>query len=277
MQFLSIAFAAAMATCTLAQSTVTRCGTTDPPETMKFALDQAAFRGGGVFRNGTRNVETYAHVVTTQAKEGTYTQQQIQSQIEVMNRAYGPSGFQFNLVDVDFTANNEWATAGQATQVELEMKTALHQGSYESLNLYFLSDLGGGLLGFCYFPLENPTDNDRTLDGCVNIAGSLPDANELPDYALGLTTVHETGHWLGLFHVFQGNSCSGQGDYISDTPAQLSPTEGCPAQADTCPGSPGQDSIHNYMDYSYDECLDSFTRQQGQRMFTVFDQYRAGK
>ena len=86
-----------------------------------------------------------------------------------------------------------------------------------------------------------------------------------------------SSQWLGLFHVFQGSSCTGPGDYISDTPAQLSPTQGCPASADTCPDQPGQDNIHNYMDYSYDECLDSFTRQQGQRMFTLFDQLRAGK
>ena len=111
-----------------------------------------------------------------------------------MNTAYGPSGFQFNLLDVYFTANDDWAASGQGTQSELEMKFTLHKGTYEYLNLYFLSDLGGGLLGFCYFPLANPTENDLTLDGCVNLAGTLPGANEQPDYALGLTTVHETGH-----------------------------------------------------------------------------------
>jgi hypothetical protein len=114
--------------------------------------------------------------------------------MDVMNQAYGPSGFQFNLLGTDFTANDEWAAAGQGSQTELEMKTSLHKGTYEHLNLYFLSDLGGGLLGFCYFPLGNPTENDLNLDGCVNLAGTLPGANEQPDYALGLTTVHETGH-----------------------------------------------------------------------------------
>ena len=111
-----------------------------------------------------------------------------------MNQAYGPSGFQFNLLGTDFTANDDWAAAGQGSQAELEMKTSLHKGTYENLNLYFLSDLGGGLLGFCYFPLDNPTENDLNLDGCVNLAGTLPGANEQPDYALGVTTVHETGH-----------------------------------------------------------------------------------
>jgi hypothetical protein len=91
-----------------------------------------------------------------------------------MNSAYGPSGFQFNLIDTDFTVNDEWAAAGQMTQAELEMKTELHQGTYDTLNLYFLSDLGGGLLGFCYFPEEAPTAQDKILDGCVNLAASMP-------------------------------------------------------------------------------------------------------
>ena len=94
-----------------------------------------------------------------------------------MNSAYGPSGFAFNLIDTSFTVNDEWAASGQASQAELDMKTELHQGTYETLNLYFLSDLGGGLLGFCYFPEENPTEQEKVLDGCVNLAGSLPQAN----------------------------------------------------------------------------------------------------
>ncbi len=62
----------------------------------------------------------------------------------------------------DITANDEWAAAGQGSQAELAMKQSLHKGTYENLNLYFLSDLGGGLLGFCYFPTNKPTENELT-------------------------------------------------------------------------------------------------------------------
>lgn len=196
--------------------------------------------------------------------------------MEVMNAAYGPSGIGFNTLDTDFTVNDEWAAVTMGSQAELDMKSSLKQGTYADLNLYLLSDLGDDLLGFCYFPKSNVTENDLTLDGCSILADSMPDGDET-DYNLGYTSVHESGHWFGLFHVFQGESCTGRGDYINDTPKQSIATEGCPQTQDSCPDSPGQDNIHNYMDYSYDACLESFTQQQGQRMFSSYDQFRAGK
>lgn len=193
-----------------------------------------------------------------------------------MNTAYEVTGYSFNLVDTDFTTNDEWAAAEYGSNTEAEMKKALKQGSYADLNLYFLSDLGGGLLGFCYFPQEEPTSEDIALDGCVNLADSLP-GGAATNYDLGITAVHETGHWFGLFHVFQGESCTGDGDFIADTPAQKIATSGCPAQQDSCPNQQGLDSIHNFMDYSYDECLYEFTDDQVTRLKSVYSQYRAGK
>ena len=94
---------------------------------------------------------------------------------------------------------------------------------------------------------------------------------------MGITAVHEVGHWFGLYHVFEGNSCSGNGDFLSDTPMQKTATFGCPTtKQDSCPGKEGVDSIHNYLDYSYDQCLYEFTDGQAQRARALFDEYRAG-
>ncbi len=209
MKFSSFVLATAAAAYTSAQE-ITRCGTSAPPAILdaSFDLTEAKF---ALNRNDSRTVETYAHVVTTQQKEGVYMQTNVNGQvlyhhftsvalslttfqIAAMNSAYGPSGFSFSLVSTTFTVNDAWAAAGQGSSAELAMKRKLHKGSYDTLNLYFLSDLGGGLLGFCYFPEEAPTANEKILDGCVNLAGSMPSVGELPNYDLGLTTVHETGH-----------------------------------------------------------------------------------
>ena len=85
--------------------------------------------------------------------------------------------------------------------------------------------------------------------------------------------MHETGHWLGLYHTFQGG-CTTTNDQVDDTPAQSSRTSGCPAQRDSCPAN-GTDPIHNYMDYSWDSCYSEFTPGQAARVNKMWTAYRA--
>ncbi|KAF1926871.1 uncharacterized protein M421DRAFT_422475 [Didymella exigua CBS 183.55] len=97
----------------------------------------------------------------------------------------------------------------------------------------------------------------------------------------GKTAVHETGHWLGLLHTFEGYSCDGPGDYIDDTPVESTATDGCPTdpKKQSCPSQqkPGEsDPIHNYMDYSIDDCYEGFTDLQIQRMKSMWSMFRDG-
>ncbi|KAJ3299586.1 hypothetical protein HK104_008299 [Borealophlyctis nickersoniae] len=204
----------------------------------------------------TTTIPTYFHVISKGSGKanGDVPAADINAQIDVLNNDYASFGFQFNLVSIDRTNNPTWFnTAGPDTSAQDDMKRALRKGGRNALNLYsvgFTSGSGSGLLGYATFPssyASNPTD-----DGVVFLYSSLPNGSA-PNYNLGKTATHEVGHWMGLYHTFQGG-CSGSGDYVSDTPAEASPAQGCPRGRDTC-SSAGVDPIENYMDYSYDACM----------------------
>ncbi|KAL8950594.1 MAG: hypothetical protein Q9222_003374 [Ikaeria aurantiellina] len=248
----SLALCALWATSALAavpavKDAYVRCGTDSPSPELLAAAQSMAIRPTAAAAR-TLNVNVYFHVVTTSAKQGSVTQAQLNNQLSVLNRSYGPSGITFTLVSSDFTVNNNWATGNYDSQ----MKPALRKGTYKDLNVYFLSDLGGGLLGICNFPTNaSPGSSTYNQDGCDVLAQSVP-GGTATNYNLGGTATHEIGHWFGLFHVFQGSACTGAGDRVSDTPIQKTSTSGCPSSKDSCPNQSGLDSIHNYMDYSYD-------------------------
>ncbi|KAF5326624.1 hypothetical protein D9611_000274 [Ephemerocybe angulata] len=220
-------------------------------------------------------VKVYWHVVSKDStlSGGNIPDSQIAASISVMNTAYASTGLSWVLAGTDRTVNSDWFNrAGPSTTQQTAMKTSLRKGAAEDLNVYtvgFNSGSAAGLLGYATFPWDyqsKPSD-----DGVVILYSSVPGGTAVP-YDLGQTLTHEAGHWVGLYHTFQGG-CSGSGDGVDDTPAEASPAYGCPANRDTC-SSPGADPIHNFMDYSDDSCMNQFTPGQAARLQAALATYR---
>ena len=183
------------------------------------------------------------------------------------------TGFSFELAGVTRTDNAAWFFAGPGGVNEKSMKAALRRGGAGALNFY--TSTAGPYLGWAYLPDVVTKPGQVHLDGVVIDWESLRRVSTTYEgrYDQGETATHEVGHWLNLEHTFFGG-CNNKGDFVDDTPAQKTPTNGCPEGKDTCK-APGVDPIHNYMDYSYDSCYTQFTEGQSQRMRDAWLFYRA--
>lgn len=156
--------------------------------------------------------------------------------------------------------------------------------------------IGGQILGYAYPPdgLSNWPDDasapSKNLEGVVidyRVFG-LNNPNKLTvngttHQSLARTTVHEVGHYLGLRHIwgdgrglFGGNSCNVD-DGIKDTPNQGTQSAGgCNKNSNTCIDTSNDlpDMIENYMDYSGEDCQNTFTKEQVALMRSVLRNQR---
>ncbi|KAJ7122485.1 metalloprotease [Mycena crocata] len=221
------------------------------------------------FKIANKAVNVYLHVISANSalSGGNIPDSQITNQINVLNTDYGAANIVWKLAGTTRTVNADWfKNVGPSTSQQTAMKNALGQDSKGDLNVYsvgFTSGSGAGLLGYSTYPVSYavaPKD-----DGIVILYSSM--------------LTHESGHWLGLYHTFQGgcgkyDTSTDSGDHVGDTPGEASGASGCPSSParNTCVGAgfSGVDPIRNFMDYSSDACMTGFAAGHIQRATSQF-------
>jgi hypothetical protein len=253
----------------------------------RTAAGQTQVAARSVLPPGSVTVSTVFHVISAEPltpAQKERRQSQIAAQMSVLNNAYAgtgaaaPSGnspfrFSYDPAGTTWTVNAGWSGMVPGSGAEERAKRALHVGGPTTLNIY-VANIGGGLLGWATFP-EPSWGDSLFYDGVVILDESMPGGTAGP-YNQGDTATHEVGHWLGLYHTFEGG-CLGPGDYVADTPYEAEPAFECRVDAnrDSCPRKPGRDPIHNFMDYTEDFCMNQFSSGQIARMSNTWEALRA--
>jgi hypothetical protein len=196
------------------------------------------------------------------AMAGTNGENGYEHRVEFYLAEVDPNGNSTN--GITYSNNDTWFNDGGSYWNSL----AWNPDRY--LNIY--TNTASGALGYVPFlPQEgNVGGNEDRVVVLWSTYGE--DGPYGPPFDQGRTLTHEVGHYLGLFHVFDGcgGNCATSGDRVCDTTTQSTPTWGC-SNSNSC-STP--DNIDNYMDYSDDLCMEQFTPNQGRRMRCTLEHYR---
>jgi hypothetical protein len=230
------------------------------------------------------------HVVH-QTPEQDISDEQVESQIEALNRDYraqnadtsnvpapwqslvADAKIQFELAGTDPEGNSTNGITRTETTVEEfgatrnPVKSASTGGADpwptdKYLNIW-VCKLTSRLLGYAQFP-----GGPAATDGVVILSTAFGTTGSVrAPFDKGRTATHEVGHFLNLRHIWGDmNDCTGD-DRVPDTPPAQDSNNGKPTFPHvTCSNAPNGDMFMNYMDYVDDEAMFMFTVGQVARM-----------
>lgn len=247
------------------------CGTHEPSTAGKMSVEQQTERMPLGDAKPGATIDVHVHIIRKDTTNGDVADTAVSDQIRILNTAFHATGFSFRLASIDRTTSAAWFAMAPGSAAEKQAKFALRTGGARDLNLY-TAEPGAGMVGYATFPVDYTSAPN--LDGVVMLHSAMPGGSSAP-YNLGDQTVHQVGHWLGLYHTYQA-ACGDNGDMVSDTPATNAPAFGCPVGRDTCGDDDSMDPVRNYMDATDDACMNAFTegqRQRVDRQFTAFRRY----
>ncbi len=204
----------------------------------------------------------------------------IRKQMQMLNDAFA-GVFVFELYGVRRVVNPNWfvddPTKSDSKKSAYTSAMSVEPGRV--LNVYVLDLEPAGLAGMGVLP--GSANTGKPTDGVYLDYKVLPGMGGLYNWSSdsGDWLVHEVGHYFGLLHTFQGvdnNICPRtpldpltQGDLIADTDVHRRPSihqiPDCSFRQG-CGGRGSIEPVDNYMNYSADDCRNTFTPGQRDRL-----------